>query len=531
MIQSPRGVPTGYHGAMRAAVVVLCFVACSAAVAAPVPTNVLVNSSFEFGLVGWEPVWTREGGTAKVEVVTQGARDGKQALRLVHTGKQDWSLAQEAPLPANPNEVWEVSGWVASKGLEGNVQLGVILRDGQAAVMDWVFAPAETGTSHDWRRLRSRFMIPAGAASIQFRLTGSGPVDLLADDLALVRQPRSSVAPGPPLDLESTSLAVRVDGATGALTVTSDGITWTQSVGAPTPLVVTKAEKLSATAARLVLTDPVSDLSFTAQIALDLVGPGVAVTLSTDAEASMPGPLRYPYPFSSRPGDLVLVPHAEGLLIPVEETGETRGFDYFAWKTAMGFGGITDLGSGYALILAMPWDATLAMPVVDGRLSIGPVWHPQQGAFGYARRVVYWFEASGGHVALAKRHREHAKAMGWLVPFTVKEHVRPKISRLLGAVNLWFLDRDLPADFFEDLRSSGVDRAVVSVGGEWREPEDADARVRAIAHHDWLASRYDVYTDVWNPADRKPDRDARRDPGQDLPRSRREALARGGSSY
>jgi len=466
--------------------------------------NLLLNPSFESGLAGWDPAWARETGAIRAQVLGEEARDGSRMVRLVHSGRKDWSLAQKKTLPAAPGEVWEIAGWVRTKGLDGRVQLGVILRDAGGEVLDWVHGPAETGRDHDWRRLTSRFLVPAGGASVQFRLTGWGPVDLLADGLSLVRLPQPPMTPPPPLVLASPRVALTIDGATGAWTVTADGRMWSQPAG-PAGILIEQAERLAATSGRLVLLDPVNDLALTATVTLVADAPEIVVEIGAAPGAAMTRPLRWPAAFASRPGDFVLAPFAEGRLIPVEETAESRGFSYFEWKTSMGFGGVTDLTSGYAVINETPWDSTLDLPVTAGRLALGVSWHGTKGTFGYPRRLVYRFETTGGHVALAKRYRASARARGWIVPFAEKSKIRPAVAKLLGAVDLWMLDRDLPADFLDDLAACGVTKALVSIGGGWKEPGDADGLVRRVEALGWLASRYDIYTDVWNPAD-KPNR-------------------------
>ncbi|MEK7474080.1 MAG: glycoside hydrolase [Candidatus Coatesbacteria bacterium] len=494
---------------MHAVVVALWFLSGSAAGA---PGNLLVNPSFEYGLTGWEPVWSRSIGAAKAEVVRKDAHDGRRALRVVHTGPDDWSVGQAARLPVTPGEIIEITGWIRMRG-PGRVQLGVVLRDAGDETLDWVYGAAEVVPAADWQRLRSRCLIPPGGAGVQFRLTGDGPVDLLADGLSLVRSNRPPTVPQSSIELKAATLAVRIDGATGALTVTAGGTVWTQSAGDPAPLAVTGTERVSDTLARLTVLDPVSDLALTAEISLDPAEPEVTVTLAADPAAPLPRPVRYPYPFVSRAGDLAVLPYSEGLVVPVTATGKgwgfrcfewKDGFGYSDWKTPLGFAAVTDLAGGYGLMLDTPWDAAIEVPVVAGRLALAPAWRATRGAFGAPRRVVYRFAATGGHVALAKRYRELVRAKGWLVPFAEKVKIRPAVAKLLGAVDLWFLDRELPADFFEDLVACGVDRALVSVGGGWQEPDDADAWVRTAEADGWLGSRYDLYTDVWNPADHPP---------------------------
>ncbi|MEK7767322.1 MAG: hypothetical protein AAB368_13915, partial [bacterium] len=265
-------------------------------------------------------------------------------------------------------------------------------------------------------------------------------------------------------------------------------------------------ERLSPLAARLTLRDRLADFDVTATVALDPTAPEFTVTLDADPARKLSGPIRYPLPFVSRARDLLVLPYAEGLIVPVTATGPgagfkwfewKSGFDYAEWKTSLGFGAATDLTSGYALLNETPWDSSLEVASVDGRLAPRMSWRPQRGVFGYARRVLVRFAATGGHVALAVRHRELMRAKGWLRTLAEKAKIRPAVATLPGAVDLWVLDRGLPADFLEDLAARGVTRAVVSIGGGWEEPGDAAGLVRKAAAAGFLPSRYDIYTDAW----------------------------------
>ena len=66
------------------------------------------------------------------------------------------------------------------------------------------------------------------------------------------------------------------------------------------------------------------------------------------------------------------------------------------------------------MLVETPDDAAVSVPRHEGRLRLAPEWEPQRGQFGYARRLRYVAFDHGGYVAMAKRHRQHAKATGLL---------------------------------------------------------------------------------------------------------------------
>ncbi len=469
--------------------------------------SVLINGAFDRPLTtGWEGAWSRSPGAAT-------ARVESGALRITHSGSRDWSVEQSAEIPVRPGEVWRITGRVRIVRLDGAVQLGVTLRDRRGEVLEWVYGTAETSSAHGWKDLSSGFLIPPECASMKFRITGSGPGEGRVDDLALVR---IAPPPGPaaitPVDLGGTTLRLSVS-SDGSWTVAAPGGTW-RSAAPAGAFVVERAERTGPHAVRFSLRDRVADLAIAATLAIHPTEPECIITLTASPTAELAGRISWPEPFASRTPDLLFLPYAEGIVVPAADARKgwgftwfewKDGFDYGDWKTSLGFAAVAGPdGSGYSVHLDTPWDATILTPVVDGRRAIGVRWKPSKGTFAYDRKLIIRFTRTGGHVALAMRHRDLMIAKGWHRTFAEKAKTRPAVSQLPGAVNLWMLDRNLAPDFLDDLKASGVSRAVVSVGGGWREPQDADALVRKANALGYLGSRYDIYTDAWNPADHPP---------------------------
>jgi len=97
--------------------------------------QLLINGDFEKGTEGWDPVWAREAGAAKAVLDAAERHGGVRALRIEHTGRQDWSLKHSLELKVQPGEIYELSAWVRVRGA-GRVTLGVVTRDAAGNTID-----------------------------------------------------------------------------------------------------------------------------------------------------------------------------------------------------------------------------------------------------------------------------------------------------------------------------------------------------------------------------------------------------------
>ena len=149
--------------------------------------NLLSNGDFERGMEGWNPFWSRQASTGSAVVKNAPVHTGKRALQIAHRGREDWSVAQAQSLPVRPGELYQFSGWVQLTGA-GNCELSVILRDAAGEVIDWTYAGRSTHATEGWRKLNSRFLIPAGAATMLPRVIGYGPSTVIVDNLKLERE-------------------------------------------------------------------------------------------------------------------------------------------------------------------------------------------------------------------------------------------------------------------------------------------------------------------------------------------------------
>jgi len=465
-----------------------------AAVGACAGESLLVNGGFEDGLRGWQPLWTRTPNSGTASVDTDLRRDGRQSVRVEHSGSQDWSFGQERPLGVKPGQLYELRAWLRVQG-KGSATLCVVLRDGQDAVTSWVFAPSTARATRDWKLLRSRFVIPPGAASIVPRLIGEGPATVWLDDASLTLE-------GTMDDLRTKGLPETLTAANSLLQLTlhtadahlsvTDRRTaqpWSQRAGG-TSLLVRDAKAVPG-GFDLKLLDPASSLELSATVRLDAERPEFSVELTGSGE--MPGPIGFPAPFVTAKGDFLIMPVNEGISYPVDDPtlSPMHYHLYGGHGLCMAWWGATDGERGLMAIVETPDDAAVRVPRLDGLLCLAPEWQPQKGAFGPTRVIRYIVLDHGGYVAMAKRYRDYARQIGLFKTLDEKRKSNPNVDLLIGAVNVWCWDNDAPA-LCREMRAAGIRRILWS---NRRPPEE----LHALNAMSVLTSRYDIYQDTMNP--------------------------------
>ncbi len=476
----------------------LALLAASAAApsAAPAPAaNLLPNGDFEKGLEGWHPFWAREAGGGKAALDSADRHGGAQAVRVEHAGEKDWSLAHALQLAVQPGEILELSAWVRLGGA-GSASLGVVPRDAAGQVLGWDHGGRRVRETKAWRAVRSRFIVPPAAATIQPRLIGYGPATVRLDDVVLSRQ--GSLDALRNKDLPAT-VAARSDALEATLR-TADaslevkdlraGRAWSQRAD-ESPLVVLDA-KAAGAGLDLRLLEPASMREMAAAVRLDPARPEVVVSLK--AEGEMETPLSWPAPFASAKGQSLVLPVNEGISYPVDDATllEMHYHLYGGHGLCMPWYGAMDAaGAGWVALVETADDAAVRIPRRDGLLCLAPEWQAQKGRFGPERVIRYAFFEKGGHVAMAKRYRELAKKTGLVKTLEEKRKALPAVDLLVGAVNVWCWDKDAPG-ICRDMQSAGIRRILWSNA---RPP----AELKALNDLGVLTSRYDIYQDAMNP--------------------------------
>jgi len=330
---------------------------------------------------------------------------------------------------------------------------------------------------------------------LQPRIIGYGPALAWIDDVSLVRVPallgRKAGAPSE-LMLSNSGLVVRFNTPQSTFSVEElrGKRVWSQQPVSAGVLVT--AARVTANTISADLLHLSSGLELKVKVELDELRPEFTVTLEGAGELT--GALGWPHPFVSRPGDYLVVPMNEGISYPAEDESiePFRLIAYGGHGICMAFWGVTDGQAGYGAIIETPDDAAIRMSRQKGLLSIAPEWDPQKAAFGYPRRLRYVFFKEGGHVAIAKRYRQHAKETGLLKTLAQKRAENPNVDLLVGAVNVWNWDAN-PVELAREMQAAGIERILWSRGAS---PE----ALRAFNEMKVLTSRYDIYQDVMDPA-------------------------------
>ena len=460
---------------------------------APADENLLVNGGFEQGLAGWTELWTRSPG-GKMELDGDVCHGGSRAVRIEHRAREDWSLSQQQAREVEPGQIYELSGWVRVRG-EGRTTLCVTPRDGDGQVTDWAFAGQTAEAGDDWQLLRCRFIVPPGTKTMLPRWIGDGPATVWLDDAQWRREGSVDDLRGKdlPATLQASNklLDVTLRVADGTLSVVDrrNNHRWTQQV--QRPVVVLEAKPID-DGFELRLLETANMLPITAMFRLDPQQPEIVVELTAEGELS--GALVFPHPLVSDKADFLVMPMNEGISYPAGDASISPAYYhlYGGHGLCMGWYGQTDARRGAMTLVETPDDAGVRMFRRDGLLHLTPEWVPQKGRFGSARRLRYVFFDDGGYVAMCKRYRQYAQAIGRLKTLAQKRAENPNVDLLVGAVNVWCWDRDAVA-ICREMQSAGVGRIL------WSHRLDPET-LRALNEMGVLTSRYDIFQDVMDPA-------------------------------
>ncbi len=445
-------------------------------------------------------VWARDKDAVALE-----KQEGRFVVR--HTGQRDWCMGGFPRIAVKPGDIIELRCRVkAVSSVAGvGVSTGVILRDGEGREVSWIYGGSQVTTPCEWTELTSCFIPPKNVATIEPRLTGDRPVTVEVQRYVAARagSVNDRVKPGAQgqTQLENGRLRFNVDGSSARLSVTDlrTGRVWSQEGGAAGWMVLASEVSEDKRSLALTLLDPESVREFKAVFTLEEKAAEFSVAITMDGP--MLRPLNFPMPFATRKGDRLIVPMNEGVGYPVHEEhqGLHRMIAYGGHGICMGFFGVADdaTGAGWMCILETSDDAAMeARRGADGMWVAGPSWDAQCGQFGYTRKARYVFFEAGGHVAMCKRYRAHARQTGLLVPFSEKVKRIPNIDRLIGAANIWRMGKGAgdPVALVKEMQALGMRRLLWSANGS---PE----QIRALRElPDVLVGRYDIYQDIMDPA-------------------------------
>jgi len=444
---------------------------------------------------GWNALWTRDAGAGDLasDAVTKHA--GERSARVTHRGNKDWSLNAVEPIGAKAGDIFEVRAWLKIDG-QGQASPCVAATDGGGKTVDWSLGGEEVCGPSEWALSESRFVVPDGVVRLLPRVVGNGSGTIWIDEFDLRKVGSLAEMRSPELAdriaISNATLLVEFDTASGVLEVQGrrTGKIARQSSGAR--VVVKSARAEGASAMHIVAYDPIDAREM--GIAVEMEGDAAEFTLEIAAAGKMRRSLAFPGPFLTGPGTHLVIPMNEGISYPVDDPAVSpmRLIAYGGHGICMGFWGVTDGVGGHMAIIETPDDAAIRIERRDGSLCVAPEWDPQKGFFGYARRLRYVFFDGGGHVAMCKRYRAHARAAGLIKTLEQKRKEIPAVDLLIGAVNVWCWEKDAVA-IARDMKAAGIGRILWSNRGT---PESIAAMNEMGGI---LTGRYDIYQDLMDP--------------------------------
>ncbi len=455
--------------------------------------NLLTNGDFEKGFTGWNELWTRTPG-GNIAIDTRFYHGGGQSAKVEHSGQQDWSFHQSGTISVEAGQIYELSGWVRVEG-EGNTTLSVTLRDVDDKVIDWTFGAVQSTATDKWRKLKSRFIIPANGKTILPRLIGHSPATVWLDDAALylvgtLDKLRSNDLPDT-LKIVHEILEVTFKTADATLSVVDrrTGKKWAQKT---TVDMVVLDVKAVADGFSLRLLEPSSMLNIDVSISFQPGQPKLIVELR--GEGDLAQTIQFPHPFITGKGTYLVMPVNEGISYPVDDRSLSPMWYhlYGGHGLCMPWYGVTDGQQGMMTIVETPDDAAVRVPRLEGFLRLAPEWQSQKGKFGPTRKLRYIFFDRGGHVAMCKRYRSYAKQTGLLKTLEQKHKENPNVDLLIGAVNVWCWESD-SLSIVKEMKSLGIERII------WSNRRSPDV-IKTMNEMDGvLTSRYDIYQDLMDP--------------------------------
>ena len=196
----------------------------------------------------------------------------------------------------------------------------------------------------------------------------------------------------------------------------------------------------------------------------------------------------------------VLQTDSEGLLLSVDDTeypvGESQPY-FCGGGLAMAWMSMVDnqFNAGYMAILNTPYDATLRTKREHGLVAFEPLWMPSMEKFGYERKVTYHFFDTGGYVVQAKTYRDYIWKKNQVITLKEKQKRFPAIDKMMGTVHIYVWDKARDVEFAQELKSSGVDKALILWDANHTPyPEIGyDDRLRELGY---ATGGYELFTDL-----------------------------------
>ena len=448
-------------------------------------------NTFEFLDIEWGPLWSRQEGKIFLEKVRNNT-DHSPAILIEHYGEKDWSYKSKRVIDVVKGEIFSFEGQMKLVGTTNSAALSVILYDENKKVMNWFYAKEDVHTRNQWVKVKRSFVVPDGAHTLRFRITGEGPGEVYVDNLFMERKEakQSYLADGEyAVQTPLTRLDINV---ANKEIIIEDKINGTRLSDNDSlkHFFIQNISKTRANALKLELLHPEYLENFYIEMALAEEIPEVKFTLIQD------GSRQFDYfeffSFSLKGNkNLYALPLQEGIMfsdndVPAEIL---RNFPYGGSLPAP-FVSFFDIesGAGGIQIVETPNDYSLFIEKENNKLFFKNRWLSQKGAFGYERRFFIRFFNGGGYVSAAKVYRSYMRDKGNLIQLKARDR-RGNIEKLKGAVNVWYWGKRKAA-FAKQLYKNGIKKVLFS---------NSDPSIVEYIHKfGFLSSRYDIYQDAWS---------------------------------
>lgn len=196
----------------------------------------------------------------------------------------------------------------------------------------------------------------------------------------------------------------------------------------------------------------------------------------------------------------ILQTDSDGLLLPVDGCGyplEQQPIFRCSGGPCMAWMGMTDyaLEAGYMAIFETPYDADVLLKKENGLIDFGVVWKSSLGKFAYDRKLRLVFFDQGGYVAQCKRYRPYGWEKNGVRSLLEKAERFPKAEKAFGAVQIHLWEEGRTAEFLEELKESGIEKAMV-IWNSNHLPYPDRAFDEAAVRLGYALSRYELFTDT-----------------------------------
>ena len=426
--------------------------------------------------LGKPSVWTRQG--------TFDAVLTNSPYRVTHTGTGDWCLNGFPKIKVAPWESYTIEAEVRGSG---SISFSVVTYDEKNAVQLWSYGSSKVDLTDRWRKVAVRLFIPAHTTWIMPRLMGVGSATVEIRDFALSQA--------------SASCAVQSGSVTlGKAQFFYDTTGFQMKVGAYA------TAKDATWGVVAVQTNDASGVAFTLVSANDGQQYGAhfhwekeELCVSFSGQGELAKTITFPPALETKSGERLVVPENEGMSYPVDDPKMPIHslHLYGGHGLCMSFFGVmrdAD-GAGWMMLVESPDDARMMIErAADKTLRATTGWEAQCKVFGYPRKARYVFFEKGGHVAMCKRYRAYQVARGSVKTFSEKVKERPAIDMLIGAANIWYMGGGDKVQIVREMQALGMERILWSGNGSPSELTQMNSMTNV------LTSRYDIYSDVMDPA-------------------------------